>query len=118
MSRQCITCGEEIHPKRLEILPGTQTCVKHSTVEKKVAVTVQMGEGDHTWIETYAVERADYDKMVELETGKKQIPDLVESVFNDEESPEWNKNILDSLDDEEFPDVEEFLTKGYTEEEE
>ena len=118
MSRQCITCGEEIHPKRLEILPGTHTCVKHSTVEKKVAVTVQMGEGDHTWIETYAVERADYDKMMELETGKKQKPDLIESVLNEEEFIEWDGTPLDSLDDEEFPDVEEFLTEDYTEEEE
>ena len=50
MSRQCIKCGIEIDPKRIKILPHTQTCTQHSTAEKKVAVTVQMGEGDHTWI--------------------------------------------------------------------
>ena len=74
MSRKCITCGIEIDPRRIKILPQTQTCTQHSTAEKKVAVTVQMGEGDHTWIETYAVEREDYDKMMELEKNyKKQV---------------------------------------------
>jgi adenine-specific DNA methylase len=74
MSRQCITCGEEIHPKRLEILPNTQTCTQHSTVEKKAAVTVQMGEGDHTWIETYAVDREDLRRFEEAEKSfRKQV---------------------------------------------
>jgi adenine-specific DNA methylase len=74
MSRQCITCGEEIHPKRLEILPNTQTCTQHSTIEKKAAVTVQMGEGDHTWIETYAIDREDLRKLEEAEKSfRKQI---------------------------------------------
>jgi adenine-specific DNA methylase len=74
MSRQCITCGEDIHPKRLEILPNTQTCTQHSTVEKKAAVTVQMGEGDHTWIETYAIDREDLRKLEEAEKSfRKQI---------------------------------------------
>lgn len=76
MSRQCITCGIEIDPRRIKILPQTQTCTQHSTAEKKVAVTVQMGEGDHTWIETYAVEREDYDKMMELEKNYKKQNDL------------------------------------------
>ena len=74
MSRQCITCGEEIHPKRLEILPNTQTCTQHSTIEKKAAVTVQMGEGDHTWIETYAVDREDLRRFEEAEKSfRKQV---------------------------------------------
>jgi DNA modification methylase len=71
MSRQCITCGIEIDPRRIAILPHTQTCTQHSTAEKKVAVIVQMGEGDHTWIETYAVDRADYDKMRELDSSNR-----------------------------------------------
>ena len=72
MSRKCITCGIEIDPRRIAILPQTQTCTQHSTAEKKVAVTVQKGEGDHTWIETYAVEREDWDKMMEIEKKWKQ----------------------------------------------
>jgi hypothetical protein len=67
MSRKCIVCGIEIDPRRIAILPNTQTCTQHSTVEKKAAVTVLMGEGDHTWVETYAVDREDLRKIEEAE---------------------------------------------------
>ena len=112
MSRQCITCGVEIDPRRIKILPHTQTCTQHSTAEKKVAVTVQMGEGDHTWIETYAVDRADYDKMVELETGKKSKPDPIKTVLDEEVFEEWDETLNDGLDDEDeiVDDLEEFKT--------
>jgi hypothetical protein len=100
MSRQCKTCGIDIDPRRIAILPHTQTCTQHSTAEKKVAVTVQMGEGDHTWIETYALDRADYDKMVELETGKKTKPDPIKTVLDEEEFEEWDETLNDGLDDE------------------
>ena len=71
MSRKCITCNVEIDPRRIAILPNTQTCTQHSVAEKKVAMVVQMGEGDHTWTETYAVEREDYDRIVEIEKNWK-----------------------------------------------
>lgn len=120
MSRQCITCGTEIDPRRIAILPHTQTCTQHSTAEKKVAVTVQMGEGDHTWIETFAVDRADYDKMVELETGKKSKPDPISSVLD--ETPfinEWDETLNDGLDElEEDEENDEWVDDdGYTEDE-
>ena len=67
MSRYCKVCGIEIDPRRIAILPDTQTCTQHSTAEKKVAMVVQMGEGDHTWTETYAVDREVYDKIQEAE---------------------------------------------------
>ena len=122
MSRQCITCGTEINPRRIAILPHTQTCTQHSTAEKKVAVTVQMGEGDHTWIETYAVDRADYDKMVELETGKKAKPDPIKTVLDDVAFiDEWDETLGDGLDDEDddgWEDVDDLLEKdSYTEDE-
>jgi hypothetical protein len=101
MSRKCITCGIEIDPRRIAILPNTQTCTQHSTAEKKVAVTVQMGEGDHTWIETFAVEREDYDKMMELETGKKSKPDPIKSILDEKEFDEWDGTLGDGLDEEE-----------------
>jgi hypothetical protein len=100
MSRQCKTCGIEIDPRRIAILPHTQTCTQHSTAEKKVAVTVQMGEGDHTWIETYALDRADYDKLKELETGKKTKPDLIKTVLDETEVDEWDETLNDGLDEE------------------
>lgn len=122
MSRQCVTCGIEIDPRRIAILPNTQTCTQHSTAEKKVAVTVQMGEGDHTWIETYAVDREDWDKLKELETGKKTKPDPAPTDFSDFYSEDdleaWSETLLDGLDDDDFPDVEELLNNDdYTEDE-
>lgn len=128
MSRQCTTCGIEIDPRRIAILPHTQTCTQHSTAEKKVAVTVQMGEGDHTWIETYAVDREDWDKIRELETGKKSKPDPIPTVldeapflndfYSEEELEEWSETLLDGLDDDDFPDVTELLHNDeYTEDE-
>jgi hypothetical protein len=121
MSRQCKTCGIEIDPRRIAILPHTQTCTQHSTAEKKVAVTVQMGEGDHTWIETYALDRADYDKLRELETGKKSKPDPIPTVLDGEEFDEWDETLMDGLDDEDddgFEDVDDLLeSDDYTEDE-
>ena len=67
MSRHCKVCDVVIDPRRIAILPETKTCTQHSTAEKKVAMVVQMGEGDHTWTETYAVEREVYDKIQEAE---------------------------------------------------
>jgi RNA polymerase-binding transcription factor DksA len=67
MNRHCKVCDVVIDPRRIAILPETKTCTQHSTAEKKVAMVVQMGEGDHTWTETYAVEREVYDKIQEAE---------------------------------------------------
>ena len=107
MSRQCITCGIEIDPRRIKILPHTQTCTQHSTAEKKVAVTVQMGEGDHTWIETYAVEREDYDKMIELEKNyKKQV------------DPKDKPSMRSTNEDDIIPTIDDFDTDPEEEEEE
>lgn len=112
MSRQCITCGVEIDPRRIKILPHTQTCTQHSTAEKKVAMTVQMGEGDHTWIETYAVDRDVFEKIQELETGKKAKPDPIKTVLDEEVFEEWDETINDGLDDEDeiVDDLEDFKT--------
>jgi hypothetical protein len=117
MSRKCITCGVEIDPRRIAILPHTQTCTQHSTTEKKVAVTVQKGEGDHTWIETYAVEREDWDKMMEVENNwKKQVKDTptpkVVSTDEDEVIPTVDDFSSDEDDDLTKPfedEIDEFI---------
>ena len=113
MSRKCITCGIEIDPRRIAILPQTQTCTQHSTAEKKVAVTVQKGEGDHTWIETYAVEREDYDRMMEIENNwkreVKEVPTL-KVISTDEEE------ITPTVDDFKTNLEEDDLTKPFEEE--
>jgi hypothetical protein len=101
--RKCSVCNEEINPKRLEILPNTQTCVQHSTVEKKVAVTVQMGQGDHTWTETFAVEREEYDRLEEMKGNftKSLTPEnKPELVFTDDDDIRvWDPTLLDGLDE-------------------
>jgi hypothetical protein len=38
--RRCRVCGEPIHPERLELIPNTQTCTKHSTAQKKAGFMV------------------------------------------------------------------------------
>jgi len=89
MSRYCKVCGVEIDPRRIAILPDTQTCTQHSTAEKKVAMVVQMGEGDHTWTETYAVDREVYDKIQEAEKNfrKTTNPKPKPKPMNDNEVP-------------------------------
>ena len=104
MSRKCITCGIEIDPRRIAILPETQTCTQHSTAEKKVAVVVQKGEGDHTWIETYAVEREDYDRLMEIEKKWKQT--------NVEVSP---ISTISTNEDEVIPTINDFETNDKNE---
>jgi len=108
-------------------LPQTQTCTQHSTAEKKVAVTVQKGEGDHTWIETYAVEREDWDKMMEIDNFWRQTTtntpsistvstddDYVTPTVDDFETDEKNDDVIpfeeeidDIISDDEIIDEEE-----------
>jgi adenine-specific DNA methylase len=110
MSRKCIVCGVEIDPRRIAILPNTQTCTQHSTVEKKAAVTVQMGEGDHTWIETYAVDREDLRKIEEAEKNfRKQLfedENPIESISTDIDDSSKTLNDFDLEEDATEPDVD------------
>jgi hypothetical protein len=127
MSRYCKVCGVEIDPRRLAILPDTQTCTQHSTAEKKVAMVVQMGEGDHTWTETYAVDREVYDKIQEAEKNfrKTTNPKPKPKVKSPEEEEELS--VLDDLEeetelveDDEYVDVddeEDYSHDEYTEDE-
>lgn len=118
MSRKCVTCGIEIDPRRIAILPHTQTCTQHSTAEKKVAVTVQKGEGDHTWIETYAVEREDWNKMMELENNwKREVKETPtpKVISTDEEEiiptvDDFETNIDDENDESFMNELDEYLT--------
>jgi len=47
MSRKCNVCGEEIPHARIEILPTTTTCIKHSTIDKKMGRHITVGTGDN-----------------------------------------------------------------------
>jgi hypothetical protein len=65
--KKCNACGEEIHPKRLEILPTATQCVKCSTTGKKAGVTVTVGEGDHTYNDVVIMDRETFNEYKELE---------------------------------------------------
>lgn len=111
MSRKCIVCEVEIDPRRINILPNTQTCTQHSTVEKKAAVTVLMGEGDHTWVETYAVDREDFRKIEEAEKQfRKQLQEeeniSLEIVSTDVDDNSKTLNDFDLEEDATEPDVD------------
>ena len=111
MSRKCIVCEVEIDPRRIAILPNTQTCTQHSTVEKKAAVTVLMGEGDHTWVETYAVDREDLRKIEEAEKQfRKQLIEeeniSLEIISTDVDDNSKTLNDFDLEEDATEPDIE------------
>ena len=80
--RKCNACGEEIHPKRLEILPNAVACVSCSTTGKKAGVSVVLGEGDHTYNEIVIMEPEEFRKFQEMEAI------LAGKPFDDEETPE------------------------------
>ena len=65
--KKCIICGEEIHPKRLEIIPNTLKCVNCSNTNKKAGVTVMLGEGDHTYTETIIMDQEEFLELKEIE---------------------------------------------------
>lgn len=126
MSRYCKVCGIEIDPRRLAILPDTQTCTQHSTAEKKVAMVVQMGEGDHTWTETYAVDREVYDKIQEAEKNFRKTTTPKKPKVKPTEEEEAELSVLDDLEEEELIEDDEFVdvddeddysTDEYTEDE-
>ena len=70
----CVKCNIKIPPKRLEILPGTKTCVNCSTESAKRGVPVMRGTGDHTWVDLEVMTQEQFERYEELESkGKKQI---------------------------------------------
>jgi hypothetical protein len=99
--KKCNTCGEEIHPKRLEILPTATQCVKCSTTGKKAGIIVTIGEGDHTYNDIVIMDHETFNEYRELEHklyGKRsdniEHPDEVE----DEEENVDGDEIEDELD--------------------
>lgn len=116
--RKCNVCGDEIHPKRLEILPEVRQCVSCSTTGKKAGVTLIIGEGDHTYNDIVIMDREDYIKYQELEHklyGKRK-DDIVhpdeEDIVNKEDLDEEDievEEIKDLNEDTEDLDLEEDL---------
>ena len=71
MAVECISCGVEIHPKRLEILPNTKHCVQCSDTGRKRGVTVQRGEGDHSYTDVVIMEEKQFIQYIIKDKSKK-----------------------------------------------
>ena len=70
---ECLGCGEPIHPKRIEILPNTKHCVSCSDVGRKRGVTVQRGEGDHSYTDVVIMEEKQFIQYIIKDKPKKVL---------------------------------------------
>jgi hypothetical protein len=83
---ECLGCGETIHPKRLEILPNTKHCVACSDVGRKRGVTVQRGEGDHSYTDVVIMEEKQFISYMTKEKPKKGASKAEFQNFDEDES--------------------------------
>jgi hypothetical protein len=67
----------------MEEKEDTTRCVACSTVQKKGAVTIMKGTGDHTWIETIHLEHEDFVKYMEAEKKIKHASELDTPIESD-----------------------------------
>ena len=86
MAVECQGCGEEIHPKRLEILPNTKHCVACSDVGRKRGVTVQRGEGDHSYTDVVIMEEKQFIQYIIKNKSKKDSSKAEFQNFDEDES--------------------------------
>jgi hypothetical protein len=94
MVKHCKGCGEQIHPKRVEILPNTTTCVSCSNTGMKRGVTVLNGdvEKDDTWVDIVFLEPDQYEQYMEQEGKLKRMTNKapkaeLQNYDNDAEEP-------------------------------
>lgn len=95
--RKCVICREEIHPKRLEILPNSTTCVSCSTTGKKAGVTIIVGEGDHTYNDIMIMEPEEFEQYKEIEfkiNGKRK-----DDIIHPDEEEEEIEDELDEIEE-------------------
>lgn len=83
---ECLGCGEQIHPKRLEILPNTKHCVSCSDVGRKRGVTVQRGEGDHSYTDVVIMEEKQFIDYIIKDKSKKGSSKAEFQNFDEDES--------------------------------
>lgn len=114
MSKKFCHCGAEIPEGRLKALPNTTTCMAHSETGRKGAVTVQIGEGDHTYndivilepeqIEQYnqLMNAFNIDPFEEEPEESTETPEVVESLEDEEDIYEREEDLIDDLDDQDW----------------
>ena len=70
----CLKCGNNM-PELRKTKYGYDFCVScsetYNLVSTKRAITVQKGEGDHTWNETILMDEAEYKKHINPEDNPK-----------------------------------------------
>ena len=83
---ECLGCGETIHPKRLEILPNTKHCVSCSDIGRKRGVTVQRGEGDHSYTDVVIMEEKQFIQFIIKDKFKNSASKAEFHNFDEDES--------------------------------
>ena len=83
---ECLGCGETIHPKRLEILPNTKHCVSCSDIGRKRGVTVQRGEGDHSYTDVVIMEEKQFIQFIIKDKFKNSASKAEFQNFDEDES--------------------------------
>ena len=90
---ECLGCGEPIHPKRIEILPNTKHCVACSDVGRKRGVTVQRGEGDHSYTDVVIMEEKQFIQYIIKDKSKKGSSKAELQNFDEDESTPDTSNL-------------------------
>jgi hypothetical protein len=90
IAKYCIGCGEQIHPKRVEILPNTKTCVGCSTTGAKRGIPVMHGnvEKDDTWVDMVFMEADEYEAYERAMGRLKHVNNNKTPEFQDYDSDE------------------------------
>jgi len=86
----CIKCNIKIPPKRLEILPGTKTCVNCSTESAKRGIPVMRGTGDHTWVDLEVLTQEQFDEYENLKLSPSKRSQRKIDPLDQEESTKKN----------------------------
>jgi hypothetical protein len=115
MSKKFCHCGTEIPEGRLKALPTTTTCTSCSETGRKGAITVQIGDGDHTYNDIVILEpeqvnhynqlfgKVDEDDIfsedLELTTETSEVPIIAPLDENEGDIYEQDEDPIDEIED-------------------
>ena len=115
MSKKLCHCGTEIPEGRLKALPTTTTCTSCSETGRKGAITVQIGDGDHTYNDIVILEpeqvnhynqlfgKVDEDDIfsedLELTTETSEVPIIAPLDENEGDIYEQDEDPIDEIED-------------------
>ena len=115
MSKKLCHCGTEIPEGRLKALPTTTTCTSCSETGRKGAITVQIGDGDHTYNDIVILEpeqvnhynqlfgKVDEDDIfsedLELTTETSEVPIIAPLDENEGDIYEQDEDPIEEIED-------------------